>query len=701
MQDELYTKAILNSIDSIIYVSDIDTHEVLYLNAAGKKALHLKNDEYKGKKCYKLLQGYDKPCPFCTNEKLLKYKQYRWSRFNKLLNTHFSISDHLIEVSPGYFVRMEVAVDITDDEKQKQRLGNKIDVDETLLKCIRTLSEINDMKSAIDKLLNVIAEFYDANRAYIFEFDVENGIIHNTYEWCAEGVSEEIDNLQNVPLYTIDNWVKQFKKNGSFCISSLNQEIDPTTEEYQILNDQGIESLIAAPLYENDKISGFIGVDDPQKYMDNRELLKSITYFITNDIQKRHLITKLEYLSYIDILTGLYNRNKYMRKLFEFEKKGAYKLGVIYIDLNGLKLANNQYGHEYGDQLIRNMAEMIKKVFKGNAYRIGGDEFVVLCSNIDYIDFEDKVLELRTLVDSDEKTSASIGATWEEEIHDINKLIKHADELMYANKQYYYRYTSHLEYNHDSAIAKEIIDEIANNRYHVYLQPKVDLKTGEVNSAEALIRKIDETGSIIAPDHFIPLYESEGVIRHIDFFVLEEVCKLLQKLKQFNLQPIKISVNFSRATLMEYNIIDKMSALCERYQVNPSQICIEVTESVSKLKTDELIAFAKELKRKGFFLSLDDYGANYSNISILTILDFDEIKIDRSIISNLAQNEKTKTIVRSIILMCKNFNKTNVVAEGIEKETELMLLKEFDCDLGQGYYFSKPVPIEQFVKQYL
>lgn len=348
MNENILRKAILDSTDNIIYVSDIDTYEVLYINGSGKKRYQITGDDYKGQKCYELLQGKREPCEFCTNERLRAEGSSRWTRYNKYLDRYFVIVDYLIEPVPGYRVRMEIATDITDKERQKKLLGSKVQQDETLLQCIKTLNDTLDLDCAIHRLLELIAEHYGGDRTYIFEIDHDQKIACNTYEWCAENVTSEIGNLQEISLSTLEKWLRQFEKSGSFSVSSLDQEIDPESEAYDILNGQGIHSLMAAPLYEMGKVCGFIGVDDPKRNRENPDLLKSVTYFIANDLQKRRMVSRLEHLSYVDILTGLWNRNKYMEEVFDIEKHGCSNIGVAYVDLNGLKVANNRLAMSTG-----------------------------------------------------------------------------------------------------------------------------------------------------------------------------------------------------------------------------------------------------------------------------------------------------------------------------------------------------------------
>lgn len=175
-------------------------------------------------------------------------------------------------------------------EKLIEELEKQLRIDETLVRCVRTLYEKQDVESAIDELLSIIAEYHSAERAYIFEIDEENSLLHNTYEWCRAGVEPQIDFLQDVDIRVIERWMERFENDGEFFISSLSGEVDKDSEEYEILKIQAIDSLMAAPLRMNDKIVGFLGVDNPAANTDTLLLLRSVAAFVINDIQKRQTV---------------------------------------------------------------------------------------------------------------------------------------------------------------------------------------------------------------------------------------------------------------------------------------------------------------------------------------------------------------------------------------------------------------------------
>lgn len=250
------------------------------------------------------------------------------------------------------------------------------------------------------------------------------------------------------------------------------------------------------------------------------------------------------------------------------------------------------------------------------------------------------------------------------------------------------------------AFFETLEEEISLGKYPVYLQPQVSLATGKVVGAEALIRKVMDDGTLCAPDSFVPLYEKEGTIELIDLYVLEEMVKLLKAHEDKLSETFSISVNLSRVTLRKKNIISKLKNICRENGVAPCKIYIEITETIDVMAMKELITLSKEIKNAGFKLSLDDFGNDYSNAMILANVEFDEVKIDKSLVLSATENSKAKSIISIIINMCKGFD-AHIVAEGIETKEMLEVLKAFNCDYGQGYYFSKPIPIEEFLEKYI
>lgn len=695
------SEIVIREINDIVYISDTNTYELLFLNQSALQLLgNPAESEWLGKPCYKVLQNFKSPCGFCTNSFLNKHEFYCWEHYNHMLNRHFLVKDKLVEWD-GQLVRLEIAVDNTEKEKIYRQLKDNLIMEKTLVSCIQTLSMGSGLTAAINDLLKIIGNYYQADRAYIFECDHKLSLLINTYEWCKAGVTPQIDNLKELPLSAADRWMAEFRKKGGFYISSLGKNVDKNSAEYEILEPQGIHSLMAAPLMEQEKIIGFIGVDNPSIHMKEMVLLQSVAYFIMDDIKKKRMTRQLEELSYTDALTGVWNRHKYMEVLHRFERTAPDALGIIYVDINGLKRANDVHGHQYGDFLICHTAEVLSGLFPESVYRIGGDEFVVLCVNLPHDTFYRRVDRLYNMMQMDEECSLSIGLNWGDHNADINRQIISADELMYAEKQRYYSTRMAGKCSHKAGLAMHLVREIKEGKFTVYLQPKIEIRTGKLHGAEALIRRIDKNGQIELPIQFIPRYEAEGIIRHIDFFVLERVCQLLARWEKLGYTDLKVAVNLSRLTLMEYRVTRELKELCTRYKIPPKRIAIEVTETMGHMDKEDLKLLIQSLKDAGFSVSLDDFGAEYSNLAILTHLDFNEIKLDKSLIDHLNSNRRSKIVTTHAIDLCKDLSVTTSVAEGIETQEQLSILGDLNCDVGQGYYFDKPLSEDLFEQKYV
>lgn len=692
---------VMREINDVVYIADVETYELLFMNQSAIELLgNPETTQWKGKQCYKVLQNRDAPCEFCTNACLNRQEFHCWERYNDMMGRYFSMKDKLVEWD-GRLVRLEIAVDITEKEKMYRRLEKNLITEKTIVSCIRTLSMNNDLTAAIHNLLGTIGDYYRGERAYIFEFDYGNERLSNTYEWCKAGITPQIENLKNLPLSAVDHWIEEFQEKGEFYLPCLEEKNDKNSMEYLILEAQGVQSLIAAPLLEEENIIGFIGVDNPTANIEEMVLLQSVTFFILDEIKKKRLTSELKKLSYKDLLTGVWNRNKYTEVLEQFESRTPERLGIIYADINGLKQANDLHGHAYGDRLISHVAEVMNELFPESVYRIGGDEFIILCTNLSYGVFNKKVDQLYDVIQLDESVNLSIGLKWMEDGEDVNKQITTADRLMYADKQRYYSTRMSEKATLTSGLAKHLIQKIKDGNFTIYLQPKTEIQSGRLYGAEALVRRFDNEGHLEAPIQFIPRYEAEGIIRYVDLFVLERVCEHLAHWRELGNNQLKVAVNLSRFTLMEYQITEKLQQICSRYEISTERIVIEVTETIGQMDKAELKRLMQALKTAGFTVSLDDFGAEYSSLAMLTALQFDEIKLDKSLIDQIVKNKKSKIVTSYAINLCRDLGNITSVAEGIETEEQLLMLKKLRCEVGQGYLIDRPLPVDEFEHEYI
>ena len=320
--------------------------------------------------------------------------------------------------------------------KKNTEVEARLEIATTLNRCVGELSSDTDIQVAIFNLLHAINDYFHADRTYIFEADYDRKVVINTHEYTEHGVSAQMDNLQAVPMETVDIWMQHFQKDEVYYMPDLEQERGHET--YNILKDQDIQSLLAVPLWSEGKMIGFLGVDNPKEHYDDPTLLSSIKYFISNSLSMKKQQEWLEYLSYRDMLTKLYNRNKYIDTVESYEKKTIKQVGAAYVDLNGLKKVNDQQGHEAGDHLIQNAANAIASAFPDQSYRVGGDEFVILVIGVGEEEFLKKIDEMEEKM-KEQQVSISIGPVWKARTEDLEKMLKDADALMYEEKEKYHK----------------------------------------------------------------------------------------------------------------------------------------------------------------------------------------------------------------------------------------------------------------------
>lgn len=448
----------INEITELMYVSDIDTYELLFVNEAGKKTFNINDEE--NLKCYKALQGFDSPCSFCPNSILTKDENYTWEYTNPLTKRHYLLKDRLMEWE-GRTARMEIAFDITEVTNEKIELKNGLKREHVLVECIRELYRNHETIDAANYVLEQVGKLFLAERSYIFLIHGDN--VSNIAEWCKEGITPQIDNLQNLPQSDFAIWINMFQKQENVIIHDL-EDLKLTMEpEYEFLAQQGIKRMIMVPLKRNGKLTGCMGLDNlsPNLIENAVTFFETLSYFIMIAMSRNENEEVLYRMSYLDILTSFYNRNRYIHDIDKLVGK-TNSVGVVYLDVNGLKEINDNFGHDYGDELLKTCAKIIQSSFEtGSYYRIGGDEFVIICTDITEAKFNEKVQKLKNNFMNDE-CKAAIGYRWEENCENIKSTIKNAEELMYADKKEFYhshqptgRYRHYTEVLENSNTVKE------------------------------------------------------------------------------------------------------------------------------------------------------------------------------------------------------------------------------------------------------
>ena len=321
-------------------------------------------------------------------------------------------------------------------ERTKEQIRQRLEIATVLNSCVGKLNSDTDIDVGINNLLATVNGYFQADRTYVFEIDPDRGVLINTFEYiCGQEVSAQMDNLQEVPVSVIKVWMQNFRQGRSYYMSDLEQERGQPS--YEMLKAQQVWRLLAVPLMKGGAMVGFLGVDNPRAHYDDATLLASIQFFVTNSLDRKKQQAYLEKLSYRDMLTGLYNRNRYIERLEAYKQVQDQQIGAIYIDLNGLKKVNDEQGHRAGDELIVRAAGTIAGIFAEDAYRVGGDEFVVILLDVSREDFARKTEQLCRQM-QENGVDASIGGVWQASTENLENLLRRADENMYREKKRYY-----------------------------------------------------------------------------------------------------------------------------------------------------------------------------------------------------------------------------------------------------------------------
>ncbi len=347
-------------------------------------------------------------------------------------------------------------------DKLKNSIHNfqsKVNLNNLIINSAKTLIDSdNDVDISVNRLLKIICDHFFGQGAFIFNRDFDKNSLYCRFEYLSNSYVNT-SNWHNISYDVILEWFKMHEKNDCLYIKSVINELHDNSKEYHLLCDDQVTSFMVTPLYQKNDIVGFLWIDNPKKNFDDVEVIKSISTLVSSHISRDNLIKQLGSLSFTDALTGLYNRNFYIKYISQIKAQPRNNIGVIFADVNGLKKANDNLGHQFGDILVRWCGNFLKKHIRGFVFRIGGDEFVSFIENIQHDDFDLLISSLKNILSDYHNVHISLGHKWTSYADDIDSLIKESDELMYLDKEIYYQEKSelHLSFEQEINLLKESI----------------------------------------------------------------------------------------------------------------------------------------------------------------------------------------------------------------------------------------------------
>ncbi|HBG6047311.1 TPA: bifunctional diguanylate cyclase/phosphodiesterase [Clostridioides difficile] len=422
---------------------------------------------------------------------------------------------------------------------------------------------------------------------------------------------------------------------------------------------------------------------------------------------------------YTDNLTKIKNQVAFENRAIEILHNASNKEYVLLnIDIDNFKYINDTHGYEYGDKVLIIVAAVLSKTFniKETCARIGSDNFVILAKYRDSL-LEDIREMLTNAIISEldmnvtQTISYCIGAYLVEidnlGYKSINSIMDKANIAHKVSKTrgisstVWYNENLLKQLQIENSIYNYMYKAIENEEFHMYLQPKFQISSLNVVSAEALVRWFSPELGFLSPDEFIPLFEKSGFIIELDFYMLKKACSFVRKtFMKKNQYTYPIAVNFSRVTIYQNSFYQRFLDTVKEYEIPFKYIEIEVTESAFNEISQPVISILEELKKLGFLISMDDFGSGYSSLSLLCSLSINGLKLDKSLLKETFNREKVYSIIQCIIEMSHRIG-MSVVCEGIETKKDLEFLNTVKCDVGQGFYFSKPIEEKEFFNKYV
>jgi diguanylate cyclase (GGDEF)-like protein/PAS domain S-box-containing protein len=496
-------------------------------------------------------------------------------------------------------------------------------------------------------------------------------------------------------------------------LDTTNREVIPNPMDRAVRGDQTVHLPANSILVRRD---GFeIPIEDSVAPIHDGEGRAAGAVIVFRDVSvARAMALQMTHSAEHDFLTGLPNRmllNDRISQAIVLASRHNKHVAVLFLDLDGFKHINDSLGHPVGDKLLQSIATRLVDCVRASdtVSRQGGDEFVVLLSEVELS--EDAAITARRMLHAvsqphsidqhDLHVTTSIGVSvYPEDGLDAETLIKNADTAMYQAKEsgrqsfQFFKPAMNARAVERQSIEEGLRRALERQEFVLYYQPKVDLMSGAINGAEALIRWIHPTRGLIPPMDFIPIAEDCGLILSIGAWALREACAQSRAWTKGGLPAVTMAVNVSAIEFRDKNFLNRLFEVINETGLDPRLLELELTESVLMKHAASTAVILQSLREAGIRLAIDDFGTGYSSLSYLRKFPVDAVKIDQTFIRQISADDDT-TIVKAVIGMARGL-KLRVIAEGVETPEELAFLRAYRCDEAQGYYFSRPVPARQF-----
>ncbi|NLL90155.1 MAG: EAL domain-containing protein [Dehalococcoidales bacterium] len=584
-------------------------------------------------------------------------------------------------------------------------------------------------REKIDEMFKLSAETLDFDQGYLVDFsaDYEDATIVNAH--TRDGSVESLPfssgmKVKTAALPMAKSLIAAKQPVGCVDIESI--PFDEGGEERNFFASRGINSYYALPIILENKLIGMLVVEDRKKA--KLQVRGKQVYFlgiianILGDTRKKILYEeKLYHSAYFDEVTELGNRNM-LRRIIEqtlHDRKESEKLWLFDIELDNLRMINDTFGHNIGEQIVKESASILKTLMKEGCSlsRIDTGKFIIVmpvaetaeqvyeCANKIVDAFSDPILP-KEGIDALFVTPTVGVAVYPNDGRDVDTLLKNADLAGYEakssdNKIVFCSEQLKNRIKENTLLTNRLFKSMQNEEFYLEFQPQISCSTGKTVGVEALLRWNYDDKKRIPPDTFIPMLEQTGLIHDVGLWVLEQALQEHNRLIAKGFPPLRFSINLSVVQLKKETFVSNVSKLIEESRVDPKYIELEITESMLSKNFSDAIKKLSKLKEIGINIAIDDFGKGYSSLHRLEMVPFNRIKIDKSIIDDITL-ERKKTVIAKVIVSLAKALMADITAEGVETKEQLDFMRALYCDEIQGYYFSRPLSaeaLEEFLKK--
>ncbi len=557
---------------------------------------------------------------------------------------------------------------------------------EVAFDCISGMLCADSLGSSIHGVLKNLGDYYRADRVYILMLIENRQAVIMPYEWTS---AKKFSIAQTVSGMRLDRFplLKRCLSEQAPVFLTRTQPILLSTDE---VSDE-IWYFTTFPLIRDGHVDGFLCIENSREHPADAALFSTLIPYLLRERERFHAVSQEE--GTVEQLMGLPDLRSYMETVRGVNSEKYSSMGVVCLDVPSIANINGSRGFEYGSKLLWYVAKTLTDVFGASMlFRTWEAEFIAFCPNTTEQVFLGKCGRLRSILQRRYPMEVRIGRAWSDGRFSGKGLVEEARGDGAGQT-----------FNSHEALSgrQSNFYEKGPERFTIYFQPKVDMRSGSIFGAEILVRGLESDGTVVPPSGFIKAMEEDGSIRELDLFVLDRALAQLEQWRVEKKDIVPVSVNISRKTLFYPSALASVLAVQSRYPDVPADMLeLEFTESAEGLEAEELRDIVDRFRACGFKISLDDFGSQYANLSLFTNVRFDAVKLDRSLITEVAENPVNQMLIQDIIRISRVCNMI-CVAEGVENQKQIDALLNAGCIYAQGYYYDRPMPAEEFEEKYL